>query len=75
MRNVLAHVVRKPHPLPTTMGPLTVSVNDDKNRRRILLAHQTLAALNRQNRQEFGHLIGLLRAEIDRLGRPDSTDS
>ena len=66
MQCVLDHFVEDMQPLPARMEPLTTSITDEKNRQRMLQAHEALAALNRQNRQEFTHLIEHLQKEIQR---------
>jgi phosphoserine phosphatase RsbU/P len=67
MDNVARHLVADMRPLPSRMLPLTVCGSEEKNRERMLLAHQALAGLNPQNRQEFIHLIDHLQAEVERI--------
>jgi len=67
MDQVVEDMVADMTPLPTCMLPLESSpVADNRDRKRILLAHEALAALGDQNRQEFLRLIEGMRAELAR---------
>ncbi len=65
MERVLRHVTDQPQPLPGKMDPLTAPPPDDRTEtHRVLLAHETLAALNESNRLKFAELIDTLHKEM-----------
>lgn len=67
MDRVLRHIAGERSPLPERIAPLTTSAaGGDQQRRRILYAHEALAALNDHNRQEFLRLIEGMRRELTR---------
>lgn len=67
MDRVLHHITDQRTPLPERIDPLTAAlVGDDHQRRRILYAHEALAALNEHNRREFLQLIESMRGELAR---------
>jgi len=67
MDRVLSRITSEMTPLPTNMVPLESSrVADNRDRKRILLAHKTLASLSDQNSEEFVRLIEGMRAELAR---------
>jgi anti-anti-sigma regulatory factor len=68
MASLLRHVSDEMQPLPTQMSPLSTDLDEEANRRRMLLAHQSLATLNEQNQREFARLVAHLRAEVEELG-------
>ncbi len=65
MERVLHHIRQESKPLPAQIDPLTsAAAGEDQQRRRILFAHEALAALSEHNRQEFLHLIESMRGEL-----------
>jgi anti-anti-sigma regulatory factor len=66
MKRVLDRMVPVMLPLPTGMSALA-GVDEDSHARRlrVLTAHETLAALNERNRQEFDPLLEVLRREVE----------
>jgi anti-anti-sigma regulatory factor len=65
MKRVLDRMVPVMLPLPTGMTALPGADEDTHARRlRVLGAHETLAALNEQNRREFDPLLEVLRREV-----------
>ena len=65
MTTVIAHAACDMDPLPSRMAPIGASPDEsDRNRRRVLLAHEALASLNDRNREEFLRLIEYVRKEI-----------
>jgi serine phosphatase RsbU (regulator of sigma subunit)/anti-anti-sigma regulatory factor len=69
MRLVLDRLVPRMLPLPTRMHPLVGACDPGAGARRVLHAHETLAALNDRNRREFDPLLRLLRREVDTASR------
>jgi len=67
MDRVIRHVTTEAEHLPANMSSLTSCINDERNRQRMLRAHEALAGLSERNRQDFVHLIEHLRSEIQRL--------
>jgi serine phosphatase RsbU (regulator of sigma subunit)/anti-anti-sigma regulatory factor len=66
MKRVLDRMVPVMLPLPTAMSALPGADEDSHARRlRILKAHETLAALNEQNRREFDPLLEVLHREVE----------
>ena len=64
MTAAIEHIAPGMLPLPNEMTPMGASrADDDRNRRRILQAHEALASLNERNRQEFLRLIEGIRKE------------
>lgn len=67
MNSVLDQCCVEALPLPKERKPLaTGSGSATEQRMRILHAHQVLADLSEENRSQFGDMLRLLRAEIDR---------
>lgn len=65
MSKVIDHIAPDIQALPAQMRPLTAASTDDVlTRRRILEAHEALAALSERNRDEFQKLIEGIRAEV-----------
>ncbi len=62
---VLQRITTDMLPLPSQMRSLTGStMNEQRDRERILHAHEALASLNQRNRAEFAHLIECIRGEL-----------
>ena len=69
MTTVIAHAAGGMDPLPSRMAPIGASPDEsDRNRRRVLLAHEALASLNDRNREEFLRLIEYVRKELSPPG-------
>lgn len=64
MDRVLNDTVAVPFPLPEQMVTLQEVSDPEDSQRRVLQAHEALAALNEQNRRQFEKLIEYLRKEI-----------
>jgi serine phosphatase RsbU (regulator of sigma subunit)/anti-anti-sigma regulatory factor len=65
MDPVLARISSEPKPLPEKMMPLGSSTaSDNRDKLRILEAHEALSMLNDHNREEFASLIELIQSEI-----------
>ncbi len=65
MDRVLQHISSSPQQLPGGLEPLSSSpVGENHQRRRILYAHEALAALTEHNRRQFLHLIESMRGEL-----------
>ncbi len=65
MDRVIRHVTPEMRPLPTNMTPLSAMADHPRSHRRVLLAHEALASLNEQNRNEFLRLIEGLHSELN----------
>jgi anti-anti-sigma regulatory factor len=65
MKSVLERMLPVMLPLPTRMSDIPTGDEDSRSQNlRILMAHESLAALNEHNRREFGPLLEALRREI-----------
>ncbi|RLQ21726.1 response regulator [Seongchinamella sediminis] len=65
MGKVMDHISEDSEPLPDAMQTLhSDAVNPDQQGRRILRAHETLAALSEGNRQQFAAVVESLRADL-----------
>ena len=65
MAAVLERISPETEPLPEAMVPLTESADDSlRSRRRVLRAHEILASLSEQNREQFMGVVEALRAEM-----------
>lgn len=67
MCRVMEHIRENSEPLPDNMQALqSDAVAPDQQGRRILRAHETLAALSEGNRQQFAAVVESLRADLAR---------
>jgi sigma-B regulation protein RsbU (phosphoserine phosphatase) len=71
MQRVLSHVAPEPPPLPECSMKLHEAVDEQTSQQRILHAHETLAALNEENHQQFAQLVEYLRQEIESDGHAE----
>jgi anti-anti-sigma factor len=70
MARVLSHLATESQPLPERMVTLQEAATGEASQQRILRAHETLAALNEHNREQFEKVIECLRKETVR--KPNS---
>jgi phosphoserine phosphatase RsbU/P len=67
MKLVLAQAAKGALALPGNMAPLSAGpLDEDQNRSRILMAHETLSALGELNRRKFAGLVEFLKEEKSR---------
>lgn len=64
MQGVLAHTSITTTPLPEEMRPLTRAGDEFEQQRRVLRAHEVLASLSDENREQFALLVDSLREEL-----------
>ena len=65
MTRVLQHISDRPRPLPEDLYPVDpVTLNPQQQGARILSAHESLAALSAENRQQFKGVIDSLRSDL-----------
>ena len=66
MDRVIARFAADTLPMPSQMAPLWTGVQDqERDRTRVLRAHEVLAALNDRNRADFHRLIEGIRTELE----------
>ena len=69
MKRVLERAVKGTLALPANMAPLSAGpLDEEQNRSRILMAHETLSALGELNRRKFAGLVEFLKEEQQRSG-------
>ncbi len=64
MQGVLAHTSITTTPLPEEMRPLTRAGDEFEQQRRVLRAHEVLASLSDENREQFALVVDSLREEL-----------
>ncbi|TDJ27379.1 MAG: response regulator [Gammaproteobacteria bacterium] len=64
MQGVLAHTSITTTPLPEEMRPVTRAGDEFEQQRRVLRAHEVLASLSDENREQFALVVDSLREEL-----------